>query len=103
MNRLELLKALDMVKPAVATRDFNSLLKCYCFRNNKIVGYNGELYIETEFKLDKEFVVTGVIHKFLESLTVDEIEIDFKMLENKIKIKAGKTSVTFPILSVLDF
>lgn len=98
----DLLEALSIVKPAVSTKDFQLILKCFIFKDNKILGYNGEVYVETQFESEWNCAIPAdLLYKLLITLPpTQEINIT---VDDTIKIKAGKVKAEIPMLSIDDF
>lgn len=95
MNRKNLVNALQLVKFAVATRDFQPELKCFQFYPFTVCGYNGEIYVETQFNSGFKCAIPAEpFMKFLSSITDDEVDI--KVDDNKVHIRTPHTYIMFP-------
>ena len=98
-NLSNFLNTLSIVKPAVSIKDFSPLLKCFNFTPNKIMGYNGELFIETTYVHDLEGSVNAeILLKLLGSLNTTE-EVTFTVKENFLHIQTQRTNVKLPLLT----
>lgn len=96
-DKSELLTLLDIVKPAVSTKDFDPTLKCFNFQSNKIQGYNGEIFISLDKETDGDFLVQADTFYKLISAIPEKKEFEINVLENEIVVKVGKRiKATFP-------
>lgn len=91
MNRQELLKALEIVKPGLASKDMIEQATCFAFMDGHVVTYNDEISIRHPIDIG----VTGAVkaeelHGLLSKLKPEEIDIEAG--EGEIQIKAGRTS-----------
>lgn len=96
MNRMELVKALEIVKPGLAIKEHIEQSTCFAFLNGNIVTYNDEISVSHPIE---GLSITGAIkaeefYQVLNKLKKDEIEIAVNGSEVLItsgKAKAGLT------------
>lgn len=95
MNRNELLKVFDIVKPAIYTRDFVPILKNYYVDKERMVASNGELMIETKCNLfDNEILIPSVVERFLRDLTSEDISIKI-LSASTLRVESETMMATF--------
>jgi hypothetical protein len=95
INREELKKALEIVKPGLATKEVIPQSTSFAFINGNIVTYNDEISISHPIK---NLELTGAIeadelYKFITKLKTDEIDI--KIEEESIVLKSGRATAGF--------
>lgn len=89
INRIELLNALEIVKPGLASRELIEQTTSFAFMEGKVVTFNNEISLSFPVEgLD----ITGAIqadmlYKLLSKLKKDEIEIE--LTETQILISCG--------------
>jgi len=91
INRIELLKILEEVIPAITDKEVIEQSTSFIFKNNKIITYNDEICISHPIK---NLNINGVIkadefYKVLKRINSKKVSI--KKLKNEIIIKSGKT------------
>lgn len=89
MQRQELLKALEIVKPGLASREIVEQSTSFAFLNGRVVTYNDEISISHPVKgLGVEGAVSAEeLYKLLSKIKRDEITI--KTTDNEIRLTAG--------------
>lgn len=92
INKAELQKALEIVKPGLANKEMIEHSTSFAFINGKVVTYNDEISLSHPVE---GLEIAGAIqaeelYKFLTKLKKDEIEITIK--DNQILLKAGPRS-----------
>jgi len=107
INRQELVKALEVVRPGLASKEMIEQSTSFAFVNGRIVTYNDEISISHPVKnLD----ITGAIkaeelYKLLSKLTGEELEIEItgtEVLIQSEKAKAGfslQKEITLPLMN----
>lgn len=91
INKLELQKALEKVKPGLARSEFIEQTTSFAFTGGNVVTYNDEISISHPVEnLD----VTGAVkaqtlYELLNRIKDEEIDIDWE--DNQVIIKAGKS------------
>ncbi len=93
INKTDLQKALEKVKPALAQKDLIEQSTSFAFLGDRVVTYNDEISISHPVKdLDiKGAIKAQALYDFLNKIKKDEIDIDIDMEESQIVIKAGKS------------
>lgn len=91
INKIELQKALEKVKPGLANKEIIEQSTSFAFIGDRVYTYNDEISISHPVK---ELNITGAIkaqtlYAFIAKLKKDEINIEKE--ENQIIIKAGKS------------
>lgn len=98
MNRKELVKKLELLKPALS-EELSAIFGCYMFQKHSITTWNGSnLSITADFEWDGEsFAVNGkTLLGLLQNSNSEEIELAFN--ETEVEINAGKHQFTLPVL-----
>lgn len=93
MKKSELQKALEIVKPALSSRELIEQSTCFAFIDGMIVTYNDEISISHPVE---GLEISGAIHaeslyQVLKKLKSDEIE--FELSENEVMLISGKSRV----------
>lgn len=91
MKRVKLLRALELVKPGVSTKDVIEQANSFAFLENKIVSYNDEISISYPFE-DIGFVgavKAEELYLFLSKLKHEDIDIE--ITESELLLTAGKS------------
>jgi len=103
-DKAGLLEVLDLVKPAVSTRDFDSTLKCFHFTKDGIEGYNGEIYIKVLYTVDMDFLVpANTFYKLITEIP-DNVEFEILADNTSVKVKVGKRiEAKFPLVADYKF
>jgi len=93
MERAELLKALEIVKPGLADKEVIEQTTSFAFIGDKVVTYNDEISIS--HPLDglnvKGVVPADELYKFLGKAKGDAVKITAN--ENELRLKAGKAKI----------
>lgn len=90
INKTELLKALEIVKPALANKEMIEQSTSFAFMNGRIVTYNDEISISHPIEgLKIEGAIQAEeLYQLLKKIKKEEIEIQLK--ENEIVLQAGR-------------
>ena len=89
INRIELLKALEVVKPGLANKDLIEQTTCFAFMDGNVVTYNDEISIRHPIEIDISGAVqAGELYSLLNKLTSDEIKVE--LTDNEILLSAGR-------------
>jgi DNA polymerase III sliding clamp (beta) subunit (PCNA family) len=93
ISKLELQKALEIVKPGLANRDIIEQATSFAFINGRVVTFNDEISISHPIKnLDIQGAVeASKLYKFLSKIKQDEIELEVN--ESGILLKVGRAKV----------
>lgn len=102
MNRLELLDKLDMVAPALSTRDTIPVLQCFWFTGTNVLAYNDQIAISTKLKTDFTGAILGKM--LLDLLKANQAkELELIPETNRLLIKAGSSRIRIDIMSEDSF
>lgn len=90
INKKELQKALEIVKPGVSQKDMIEQSTNFAFMGNRVVTYNDEISISTTIP---DMDLTGAVsanelYSFLSKVKTEDIDIE--TTDNEILLKAGK-------------
>lgn len=90
INKQELIKALEAVRPGLATKEMIEQSTSFCFIKGNIVTFNDNISVSYPFPL---LNLTGAVnanelYNLVRKLKTDEISMDFS--DNEILIKAGR-------------
>jgi DNA polymerase III sliding clamp (beta) subunit (PCNA family) len=105
-DKTVLLPVLDIIKPAVSTKDFDSTMKCFHFMKDGIEGYNGEIYIKVniQFTEPMDFLVPADTFYKLISNIPNSVEFDILMGKSSVTVKVGsKIEAKFPLVAEYKF
>ncbi len=103
MDREELLKALNFVKPALASRDFVPIFTSFCFHGESVVAYNDVLGIEYPCKTEFIGAIRGIpMLAGLEYSSAKGVEFVSEK-DHEVLIKVGTRRLRFPISPEKDF
>lgn len=105
-DKTGLLTVLDVVKPSISTKDFDSTMKCFHFMKDGIEGYNGEIYIKVNvsFTEDMDFLVPADTFYKLVSNIPNNVEFDILMGKSSINVKVGnRIEAKFPLVAEYKF
>ena len=99
INTKELLKALEIVKPGLASKEMIEQSTSFAFMNDKVVTYNDEISISCPVK---GLGITGAIHaqklyQFFSKLKKDEVDVE--ITDNEILFKSGRQRAGFTLES----
>jgi len=91
INRQELIKALEIVKPALANKEMIEQSTSFAFMDGRVVTYNDEISIShpvTDLSIDGA-VKAGKLYGYLNKVKKDEIE--FVITDSEIRMTVGKS------------
>lgn len=88
VRKREFLESLQRVKATVSASKMVQLLQCYCFKDNKVMTWNGQSGTVTDCPLEGvDFAILAErFHKLVNGL-FDEIQFEFK--KDELHIKSG--------------
>lgn len=90
INRKELVKALEVVRPALASKEMIEQTTCFAFINNKVVTYNDEISISYPLEIELEGAVNAEeFYSFVKKVKGEEIT--FEIENEEILLKAGRS------------
>jgi DNA polymerase III sliding clamp (beta) subunit (PCNA family) len=104
MNRPELVKTLNLIKPALATKDIVPIFQCFMFDGDTVSAYNDTVAIAALFKPDEEmtFAVHGnTLLGLLESSLIKDAS--FALKGNDLILTIGKSISKLPYTSRDEF
>lgn len=102
MNRSELIKTLNVVKPAIATKDFIPSFTCYCFTSSQVQAFNNVIAIRTPLKTDFTGLVNGKLLAGLLNASTSE-KAELKANKTNLELKMGRTNAKCPLISIDEF
>jgi len=93
INKAQLTKALEIVKPGLANKEMIEQSTSFAFIGEKVVTYNDEISISHPVPgLElKGAIKADELYKLLNKIKQEQVE--FELTENEIIIKTGKTTV----------
>lgn len=102
INRKKLLDSLNLVKPALAVKDYIPILTHFMFSGESINAYNDILSINvgTDVKLEG-CIPAELLIKTLKSLTTEDIA--FERTLNHVLLTSGRSKIKLPVLPSTDF
>ena len=91
INKKNLLKALEIVKPGLANKEMIEQTTSFCFIKGNVVTYNDEISISCPLK---EITFEGAVnsnelYSYVSRVKADELEMEIK--DNEILLKAGRS------------
>lgn len=96
MNRAELVRTLELIKPALASNNMVPIFQCFTFLNNGTVSaYDDEIAVVGPCELEENIGVHGNTILGLLSNSGAE-EVDFSLAADTLTIKCGKTVSKLP-------
>ena len=104
MERSEFHKAIKLISPAFAARDYVPVFTCACFKDNSIYAFDDLIAMKMtpSFKSEFQGGVKGVtLLNWLNSCNGKEVSIDNK--EKEVLLKCGKSKLTLPLISKDEF
>ena len=102
VNRKKLLDSLNMVKPALAVKDYIPILTYFMFDDGSVTAYNDIQAINVESDVDVQGCIPAeLLIKSLGSMTAEQVE--FKRVDNHVLLISGKTKIKLPVLPVEDY
>lgn len=99
INSKELQKALDAVKPGIATKEVIEQTSSFVFMDNKIISYNDEICIMSPFEIGglSGAIKAEEMYNFMKKVKTEEV--DFTIEENEVVIKSGRAKVGFAVVT----
>jgi DNA polymerase III sliding clamp (beta) subunit (PCNA family) len=102
MNRADLVKTLELVKPALATNNMVPIFQNFIFRESTVSAYDDAIAIVGPTECEDSFGVHGnTLLGLLSSSKVEEVEFDFK--DQEIILQLGKSVSKLPTTPKEDF
>jgi DNA polymerase III sliding clamp (beta) subunit (PCNA family) len=95
MNRAELVKTLELLKPALAQHDTVPIFQCFTFTDGKVIAYNDALAIVAPSEVKENFGVHGAtLLGILSNNKAEEVTIESE--ENDLVVTSGKSITRLP-------
>jgi DNA polymerase III sliding clamp (beta) subunit (PCNA family) len=102
IGRKELLDCLNIVKPALSSRDFIPIFTYFCFDGDNVIAYDDLIAIRTECAVDIDGAVKGaLLLGLLENSGAKAVE--FLQKETELHAKAGVSKLKLQMLPREDF
>lgn len=98
MNRAELVKTLELIKPALATTNMVPIFQCFNFMEGSVSAYNDIIAIIGPSEFDWACGINGTtLLGLLSNSKVDDLEISLE--RDTATLKLGKTVSKFPFFT----
>jgi len=101
MQRSELVKALELVQPALAKKDYIPVFTHYVFDGERVTGYNDQIAISVDCTLELEGCLPGHLLSLLKSTPENEVELSYDPDGNYV-FTCGSSKFTLPCLPLED-
>jgi DNA polymerase III sliding clamp (beta) subunit (PCNA family) len=102
MKRTELVKTLDLLKPALADNNMVPVFQCYMFNGSTVTATNDQIAIIANCKTEQPFAVKGDILLGLLSNSRAE-DVTFTLETHEVVIKAARSVWRLPYFYKDDF
>jgi DNA polymerase III sliding clamp (beta) subunit (PCNA family) len=100
IQRQTLVDALALLRPGLSNKDIIESGRCFSFHGDRIVTYNDFLSVCVPLQTGIEGAIQAEeFYKLLDKIKADELELT--LVENEVRIKAGKTRAGLRISSKL--
>jgi len=97
IEKSKLLKALETVKPGLASKEMIEQSTHFCFKDKFVITYNDEISISCPIDLELEGAVNATeLYGYLQKVSGDKLELT--ETETEIVIKAGKSKAGFVLI-----
>jgi DNA polymerase III sliding clamp (beta) subunit (PCNA family) len=102
VNRAKLLSVLNLVKPAIAAKDYVPILTHFMFDGESVTAYNDILAINLECDVKIQGCIPAdLLIKSLNSIKTEEVSL--LRHDNHVMLTSGKTKIKLPVLQSADF
>jgi DNA polymerase III sliding clamp (beta) subunit (PCNA family) len=104
MNRADLVRTLELVRPALAKDNVIPIYQCFCFEDGQVYAYNDAIGIigPAEAEGTDPFAVHGnTLLGLLSNSSAEAIELAFK--GDTLELKLGKTVAALPFFAKENF
>jgi DNA polymerase III sliding clamp (beta) subunit (PCNA family) len=102
MNRMYLVKTLEMIKPALATNNIVPIFQCYVFGMGCVEAYNDTIAITGPCDIEQEFAIHGNTLLGLLSNSKAE-EVSFEFTKTDVSLTMGKSVSKLPYMPKENF
>lgn len=97
INKVELQKALEIVKPGLANQEIVEQTTSFAFINGRVTTYNDEISISCPVSLNVEGVIRAEeLYQLLTQVKQDEITLTTQ--KDAVLLQAGKSKAGFPLI-----
>jgi len=98
INKNELSKALDMVKPGLSAQEMIEQSTSFCFLNGRVITYNDQISISYPLDIDLEGAINSTeLYAFVKKVSNEEIDVSID--DREIRMKAGRAKAGFVLQS----
>lgn len=95
MNRAELVKTLELVKPALDNKNLVPIFQCFTFVPGSVTAYNDTIAISGPCDLEETCAIHGgTLLGLLSNHSAEEVEIELE--DQNALVKAGKSVIKIP-------
>jgi DNA polymerase III sliding clamp (beta) subunit (PCNA family) len=102
LNREQFLRALNLVRPALAAQSYVPILTHFLLSGGKVTAYNDVQGIQVAFPTGMECAVPGeLLVKMLGNLKADEVLVT--ILEGQVLVSSGRSRLKLSYLPIKDF
>lgn len=102
INREDLLKILNLIKPSLSSQNFVPILLNFCFTGNTVYAFDGVQCAGINYKLKDKFSISGdLLIKLLQSYNTKQLLIDVS--DSVTNINIGKSKLKLSCLSEKEF
>lgn len=102
MNRVELLKTLELIKPALATNNMVPIFQCFNFTPGSVTAYDDSIAIAGPTQVEQACGIHGsTLLGLLSSSSAEEIKLDLK--QDVAVLTMGKSVSKLPTSPPSDF
>lgn len=102
MKRSDLVKTLELVKPALAKNNLIPIFQCFCFSDGMVSAYDDTIAIVGPTECSDAFAVNGsTLLGLLAASSADEVGLKFE--DNSAVFKLGKNTSRLPFSPKEDF
>lgn len=104
MNRNDLLAALKICRPALASNDLIPVLSHYCFDGDRVFAYNDVMCIAVDIDVGISCALPGdPLYRVIDSFSSDEVYLEAQKTDVLVRGKTKKAKVTMPFLTAHTF
>jgi DNA polymerase III sliding clamp (beta) subunit (PCNA family) len=104
MDRKDLIKTINLTKPAIATKDFIPSFTCYCFTGTHVQAFNNVIAIRTPLETNFTGLVNGkLLLGLLNASTSEKVELKASKDKTNLELKMGRTNAKCPLMNVEEF
>lgn len=102
MKRVDILRKLEVIAPALANTDLIPILKCFWFTGSTVLAYNDQIGLSIPFKSDLRGAIPGsLLMSLLKASRAENIEMSQE--GTSLKVKAASARFKLTVMSSDDF